>query len=89
MQDLFTTIIAFIKAAEAVYPENGKGKEKFQMVADQIMAFGPLIGLSIDLVTKMMPVFQAFSTAVVARFNASGAFKTTQPAAPAAPAPAK
>lgn len=77
MKELFAAIIAFVQAAEQVYPEGGKGKEKFDLVAGQILAFAPLVGLAVEFAERLMPLFKAFIDMVVLRYNTSGLFKTT------------
>jgi hypothetical protein len=86
LKALFTAVVGFIQAAEAAYPQGGKGKDKFDLVAAQVAAFAPLAGISLDFVTALMPAIQAFATRVVGFFNATGVFRTNT--ADTAPKPA-
>lgn len=75
MLELLNAVVDFVKAAESVYPESGKGKEKLTHVLDAALAYGPLLGLTVEFVTRIFPLIEAFASRVVRKFNADGSFK--------------
>jgi hypothetical protein len=63
-------------AVESVYPEGGKGKDKFDAVMAQVMVFAPLANVAAGLIDAILPSFIARAVAV---FNTIGKFKKTAP----------
>ena len=74
LTDLWRLALTTIQAVEAVYPESGRGKEKFDVVYSQVMAYAPLVSVSAELLDRVLPVF---INGAVSLFNRIGAFKKT------------
>jgi hypothetical protein len=76
--ELWKLTLDAINAAEQLYPEAGKGKDKLALVVSQVQAYAPLIGFSALLLDRLVPVITVFANAVVARYNANKTFTTVQ-----------
>jgi len=68
--DIVGLVISSVKAVEEVYPA-GSGKEKFDAVFAQIMAFAPLASVAAGIIEKLLP-FMINTTVMV--FNKVGTF---------------
>lgn len=79
LTDFWKLTLDTIMAVEAVYPEGGRGKEKFDVVYSQVMAFAPLVSVAASLLDAVLPLFINTTVKV---FNRTGIFKTTAPATP-------
>lgn len=76
--DLVGLVIDSVKAVEAAFPP-GSGKQKFDAVFAQIMAYAPVVTVGATVVEKLLP-FMINTT--VAVFNKIGTFlKSAAPTA--------
>lgn len=71
--ELLPTIIAALKAIEAVLPETGKGAEKLALVRDIVESVN-------DDAKKNWPLIESVINKIVAFFNNVGVFKRNTPA---------
>lgn len=72
LSEFWKLTLSTIQAVEAVYPESGKGREKFDVVYSQVMTYAPLVSVSAELLDRVLPIFV---NNAVGLFNRLGIFK--------------
>jgi hypothetical protein len=75
LTDLFKTTMSIMAAVEQIFP-SGKGKDKFDSVYGQVMAYAPLVNVALPVLEQVVPIF---INSTVDLFNRIGRFKKPAP----------